>query len=468
MATSNRVGHEKSEKFPSNASSSVPSLQLADVVIVSCDTRGFTLASALARRGWKTVVIELDGGNLNVELEWSDRLGPFLSWEAEASADQELREHYGALWLKSGPVAFGGPMADVGRDHLRQLYGVTDGVAGRGQWPEALMRSIVSPRLLRRDSFEASGSRENTLRHVLETPVKALVNADAVRANRRREATAAGVRILDADQIAAVRLSDQHIDRIDFRLKSQTVADQLAEPLTERTRSIVWMLSEAESKRAEYVSPEVKLDELLRPGRVEPLLAWWRTRLAVAVKKPAADAKMSETLQRLPEIPPHLVVLGSVERPWTHDNLMVMNLIEESPSMRVFDVWMRVPYWARADHVYRDEQRILAQSVLADRFVGCDLVWVTPSPLALTEPAIRMPHILYSESSRSTDARLRNMIFAGPETWPAIGFLGLRELEQTWVDMLEKMRREWDEAAKRKPGPLSRLKNWGSSKEVNP
>lgn len=431
------------------------SLQVADVVIVSVDTRGFSLAEKLATLGWKTVVIELSGSAFNSEIEWADRLGPFLPWEhdpalAEKSEkeNQGLRESYASLWLPSGPLAFGGHRAEAGLAHLSIRYGILPGAKRATTlekgWPEAMARSLVDSKLSRRESYLASPALK--LRLPLEAPVKNKVSADAVAKARCEAAVAAGARILDAEQITAVRLSDGRIDRIEFVSRDGN--------FVERTRSLVWMLSEEESRRAEFVSPDVPFDEFVVAGRGEPLMAWWRNRLAVRGLKNAN----SETLRRVPETPPHVVVLGSIERPWTHDNLLLLDVVEETPQMRVFDVWTRIPYWARVDHVYRDEQRTLAQNLLADRFAGCQLVWVTPSPLALTEPAIRMPHVLYSEESVAARGRLENICFAGPESWPGVGLHGLRSMEDAWLKQLEGMRIQWDPVARLHASRLERMK----------
>lgn len=437
------------------------SLQVADAVIVSVDTRGFSLAEKLARQGWKTVVIELSGSSFNSEIEWADRLGPFLAWELEGgeAVDREgrpLRADYASLWLPSGPIALGGRRAEAGTAHLSIRYGVSledkkPATLEKG-WPMALARSLVASRLAARETYlEPAGGKFSLkstvdLKLPLEEPVKKKVSAEAVARSRREAALAAGARILEAEQIAAVRLSDGRIDRVEFQ-----TSDGL---LIERTRSLVWMLSEEESKRVEFVGPDVPLEEFFEAGRSEPLMAWWRNRLAVRGLKRAA----SRTLTRVPETPPQVVVVGSIERPWTHDNLVLLEVVEETSQMRVFDVWTRIPYWARVDHVYRDEQRLLIQHLLSDRLVGCDLVWVTPSPLALTAPAIRMPHVLYAETSVPAKGRLENICFAGPETWMGIGLQGLRPMEPIWLQQLEGMRIQWDPVARMQASRLDRFK----------
>ncbi len=439
-----------------NASNNDVSLQVADAVVVSVDTRGFNIAKRLALQGWKTVVIELSGSTFT-EREWSDRLGPFLAWELEGtepidSQGKPLRTEYSSLWLPSGPVAFGGRTAKVGAAHLELRYGIT-GKSGKAQtleqgWPEALARNLVTARLARRESYLASALSkfDTTPRLPLEEPVKTKVSADAVSRARREAAVAAGVRILEAEQVSAVRLSDGRIDRVEFKTREGV--------LTERTRSLVWMLSEEESKRVEFVGPEVPLEKIFIPGKIEPLMGWWRSRLAVRGLK----RSQTRALTRVPVTPPHVIVIGSVERPWTHDNLLLLDVVEETTDMRVFDVWTRIPYWARADHVYRDEQRLLAQHLLADRFVGCELIWVTPSPLALTDPAVRLPHIIYSEDSVPARGRLENICFAGPETWPAIGLRGLRPIEDSWMQLLEIMRIQWDPVARMQASRVQKMK----------
>lgn len=431
----------KLEKTAGGPEASNASLQVADVIIVSVDTRGLNLARRLAQSGWKTVVIELSGSSFNSEIEWADRLGPFQSWEAEGG------DEYAAFWLPSGPVTFGGKRAEAGREHLAIRYDVLE-----QDWPEALARSLVDSRLTRREAY--SGSASNHLRLPLEKAIGgapvgsagAKFSAEAQARIRRESATSAGVRILSAEQIAAVRLSDGRVDRIEF---------YTAEGLfIERTRSLVWMLSEEESRRVEFVGPDVPVDEFVIAGKSEPLMAWWRNRLAVRGLKNAS----SQALQRAPKTPPHVVVIGSIDRPWTHENLVLLDVVEENPTMRVFDVWTRIPYWARIDHVYRDEQRMLIQNLLADRFIGCELIWVTPSPLALTAPAIRMPHVVYSEVSTAARGRLENICFAGPETWPGVGLQGLRAMEETWLAELEAMRIQWDPVARLKASRMDRFK----------
>lgn len=445
------------------------SLQVADAVIVSVDTRGFSVARDLALKGWKTVVIELSGSHFANETDWPDRLGPFLSWETEGhepvdSSGSPLRTNFASVWLPSGPISFGGRMADAGAAHLRLRYGISNDekkadTLEKG-WPSALARSAVAARLARRENYLDPVTDRNALELPLHAPVKEKVSAESIARSRRERAIAAGVRILDAEQIVAVRLSDNRVDRVEFQTKSAV--------LVERTRSLVWMLSEEESKRVEFVGPDVPLEQFFDGGRTEPLMAWWRSRLAVRGMK---SAKM-RTLTRVPETPPHVLMLGAIERPWTHENLISLEVVEMTPQMRVFDVWTRIPYWARADHVYRDEQRLLVQHRLADRLVGCELVWVTPSPLALTSNAIRLPHIVYADGSTPVREKLENICFAGPETWSGIGLLGLRPMESDWLHRLEGMRMQWDPVARLQASRLQRLKynlkhlgRWGRSKQ---
>lgn len=444
------------------------SLQIADAVVVSVDSRGFHVAEKLANQGWKTVVIELSGSTFT-EREWSDRLGPFLAWETEGtepidSEGRPLRTEYAAVWLPSGPVSFGGRTAKAGAAHLEMRYGISErgpkNTLEKG-WPKALARNLVTTRLASRESYLIRNEAPAKL--PLEEPVKAKVSADAVARARREAALNAGVRILEAEQIVAVRVSDGRVDRVEFKTREGV--------LTERTRSLVWMLSEEESKRVEFVGAEVPLEEVFTEGQCEPLMAWWRSRLAVRGLKRSP----TRSLTRVPMTPPHVIVLGSIERPWTHDNLLVLDLVEETSEMRVYDVWTRLPYWSRADHVYRDEQRLLAGNLLSDRFVGCELIWVTPSPLALTDPAVRLPHIIYSEDSKPWRGRLENVCFAGPETWPAVGLRGMGLMEDAWIQMLETMRIHWDPVARMQASRVQKLKyafkNFGrgrsSSKEAS-
>lgn len=419
------------------------SLQVADVVLVSTDTRAFGFAKKLAEHGWKTVVVELSGGQLNKELEWPDRLGPFLAWSSEPS------ESYASVWLPSGPIQFAGPFAEASRRHLELRYQMSDSKSSQPEgfsgWPEALRKSLYSSRLKRREVFLDANSDPGL---PWEKPVTETVQAEQIAFGRREEALKAGVRILDAEQVTGIRLSSGHVDRLDFRAIG-------GEVLNERTRSVVWMLSLEESQRADFVAPEVPLESMFRlPAISEPLMSWWRNRFAVKglIQSPY------KSLQRLPETPPLMIVVGSIERPWTHDNLLVLDRIEKTNDMIVFDVWMRIPYWARADHVYRDEQRVYANALLSDRFAGCETMWVTPSPLGLSAPAIRLPHILYSHDTGTPVAKFENVCFAGPEDWRGVGLLGLEAKEADWQKELEQMRIQWDPAARVKASRVQQIK----------
>lgn len=440
------------------------SLQVADVVLVSTDTRAFGVAKKLAERGWKTVVIELSGGQLNKDLDWSDRLGPYLAWNSLNPSDSQT-ENFASVWLPSGPIEFAGLHSEHGRKHLSLRYQVAEASHSDGHfrngpslgpnkgpnkwpnmWPEALRRSLFSSRLKRREVFLDSRSADPGLPWT--QPVAAAVQAEQVAFGRREEALKVGVRILDGEQITGVRLSSGHIDRIDFRTR-------VGDVLRERTRSVVWMLSLEESQRADFAASEVPLENMFRtPPITEPLMAWWRNRFAI---KGLSNSRF-KALGKLPYTPPVVIVVGSIERPWTHDNLLILDQVEKNSAMSVFDVWMRIPYWARADHFYRDEQRVFANQLLRDRFPGTETLWVTPSPLGLTAPAVRMPHILYSHDTGIPAVKLQNTCFAGPESWQGVGLLGLEGREDHWLSLLEQMRIQWDPVARVKASRIEQIR----------
>ncbi len=417
------------------------SMQVADVILVSTDTRGFELAASLAKKGWKTVVLELDGGPLNKYLELEDRFGPFASYSDSAKAFED-GEATGSLWLKSGPVALAGPRTEVGSAHLSNRYGL-DRV-----WVKALSRSLLASRLKRREAFlDSAGPAEPEIGW--QRGVRPLLNVSELAAFRRKNALASGVRILDVDQILDIRIRDGRMDRIELRTVDGKV-------LQERTRSAVWLLSLEESQRTEFVNAKVSVSTLLsQPSILEPLMGWWRSRLVVSgLKSKAAPTG----LRKPPEMPSHLVFVGSLERPWTHDNVMALDLVEKTEEILVYDVWMRLPYWSRADHVYRDEQRMLAKQQLAERLPGCEIEWVTPSPIGLSEASIRMPQILYSHDSKPPKSVVRNMCFAGPEVWRGVGLVGLELCENDWIKELEGLRMDWDPAARVHASRVQKLK----------
>lgn len=96
---------------------------------------------------------------------------------------------------------------------------------------------------------------------------------------------------------------------------------------------VVWMLSSEESY---FVAPKIA-KRLFPVGAVEPEWCWVRYRL-----------KLAECPERN-SLPLHMVVLGQVMEPWTHQNLMTM---QRTALEDQFDVWIRIPNVQRFNKEY--------------------------------------------------------------------------------------------------------------------
>lgn len=421
--------------------------EISDVVIVSTHGRGWGLGCRLAERGWRVVVLEIEprpGQPSGKEMEAIDRLGPFVSWVSTAESSES--DAYATLWLPDGPVSWGGPTAAQGFRRLRDEYGVdwdevkrvTDG--GRGlelstTWPLALARSVGAAKFARRQYW-------------LQQPADcfALPMAEPLRVRQRGDEAARfetlqrdrllklGGRWREVARVRQVRTAQGHADLVE----AESAA---GESVIERTRSIVWMLSEEESLREEFFIDPARVGDFLSFGSVRPELGWWRNRLSIR------DLEDGQNFVR-PHLPAMVFMISTIERPWTHENLLVLERVEQSAGRSVFDLWMRIPFWSRADHVYRDELRRRAEGLLRQRLPRLELEWLTPSPISLTEPAIRLSCPVYAADSVPARSRASNLVFAGPETWRGVGLIGACDAEADWIESLERMRREWDRQAR--------------------
>ncbi len=426
--------------------------EVSDVVIVSTHGRGWSLGCELAERGWRVVVLEIEprpGQPSGREMEAIDRLGPFVSWVSTAESSES--DAYAALWLPDGPVSWGGPTSPQGFRRLRDEYGVdwdevkrvTEG--GKGlelstTWPLALARSVGAAIFARRQYWLQQPADCFAL--PLAEPLRVRQRGDEAarfEALQRDRLLKLGGRWREVSRIRRVRTAQGHADLVEAEVaRGDSVVPELA---VERTRSIVWMLSEEESLREEFFVDPARVADFISFGSVRPELGWWRNRLNIR------DLDDGQAFVR-PHLPALVFMISTIERPWTHENLLVLERVEQSAGRSVFDLWMRIPFWSRADHVYRDELRRRAEGLLRGRLPRLELEWLTPSPLSLTEPAVRLSCPVYASDSVPAKSRASNLVFAGPETWRGVGLIGARDAEPVWIDSLERMRRDWDRQAR--------------------
>ena len=425
--------------------------EVSDVVIVATQGRGWSLACRLAERGWRVVVLEIDSRprrSSGPELEAIDRLGPFVSWVSDAASSEV--DAYAALWLPDGPVSLGGPTTAQGFRRLSDEYGVdwpevhrlAEGQRGSdlaAAWPLALARDIGSAKFAQRQFWLQQS--EDCFALPLAEPLSVRQRGDEAarfEATQRDRLLKRGGRWREVARIKQVRTAQGHVDLVEAEVV--TGVETRVESVIERSRSVVWMLSEEESMREEFCVDPSQVADFLAVGSVRPELGWWRNRLSLR------DLGDGQNFVR-PYLPALIFMISTIERPWTHENLMVLERVEQTAGHFVFDLWMRIPFWSRADHVYRDELRRRAGDLLRDRLPRVELEWITPSPLSLNDPAIRFSCPVYAADSVPAQPKAGNLVFAGPETWRGVGMIGARDAESDWIAKLELLRRDWDRQA---------------------
>jgi predicted acetyltransferase len=100
-----------------------------------------------------------------------------------------------------------------------------------------------------------------------------------------------------------------------------------------RVEQLVWMLSSEESY---FVTPKIA-KSLFPEGALEPEWCWVRYRLKM-LPCPERDC-----------LPLHMLVLGQITSPWTHQNLMVL---QRTALEDQFDAWIRIPAVQRFNKEY--------------------------------------------------------------------------------------------------------------------
>lgn len=323
-----------------------------DVVVVSAFGRGHWLAAEFAREKLHVLLVDVTSrlGQWPVE----DGEGPFgvvrvdrfeESFLERLNNDDPIEncENGWTLWLKNGPLEFKGPFT---RFHAEKM-----------KWPSSWLESFS----------KGDAINVGTDPSFLENWPVALAHQLAATSYRPAAGALAGGRALPFAASFGVKLaSRQGLARnLEWlREKGVTVTDkaEILDLSLKKNREMsglelkgnpnglvradlfVWTLTGGETK---YLSK--KLADLLYPGSIAaPTWCWVRYRLSV---------QEAPEMRRLPL---HSVVIGDIEYPWTHENVII--LVKTLGEGRV-DAWIRIPTGQRFNKEYLEEQgrRIVEQ-----------------------------------------------------------------------------------------------------------
>jgi hypothetical protein len=216
--------------------------------------------------------------------------------------------------------------------------------------------------------------------------------------------------------IDLAREGRRHLKGLQFRLKASQTTEIL------NFEKLVWCLS---SEETAFLS-EGLAEKLFPEGALKPSWIWTRFRLRMG-PSPERDI-----------LPFHSVWIDSLELPWTHENLIVL---QKSPSPDLLDAWIRIPAEQRLQKSYLLDRLGRVLENLAKRFV-------TVRPVKAEEPLssektyrevgpsrqpLFDPKTLLSWRGPVDD----NIWLHAPEVWSGLGWNSILKFEDKIFSQVE-------------------------------
>lgn len=428
----------------------------AHAVIVSVFGRGDWLASELAGRGWKVTLIDV-----------SDQMGTWSSEEAEGpfgflecatclpSVKTRLMVEGEAvdvpqglvLWLPEGPLELKSELTPF----MLSKFGVGAEVQSYLRAP-LKSRERELRRILKKPfdeswlvhfahQFSSTEFTENHRAAERKTALPLLTSflirnpTEAGRAKSLKACQASGVKVRAHARLKDLKQAGREFDAVEL-------ADEPAG--VESGRVFVWMLSSAETARC----PDSIGARVFPQGVKSPQWYW-------ACFHVGLEAGLEN------EMPRWVAILKDPQLPWVHANLLIVRRGREPGRV---SVWMRLPEWARFDKTYLENQAIEACEVMAAKLPGSRpkvMRWPSEYDAASRQEGEikfgppRHPVFVEGEcGGRPTVGR--NFFLDSPETWNSLDWLGISNHQAEILAKLEKIKIQWDAAARKKAARMAR------------
>ena len=432
--------------------------KLTEVVIVSIFGRGNWLASELAMRGLNVTLVDVSE-RMGV---WApeDAGGPFgISESPDLTASQRTTligdcemqscERGLTIWLKEGPIECRSELTSF---ELRKRN--VSSLAEEYSRKISTQVSLADPnqereianlrRLLERQPFEenwlahwahqlaANVYVENhracshgralalfaplTLRHLTRKSISQGLQA----------CQASGVTIRRKANIRDVRITGRLIDAIE-------IDDERAG--IERGRTFVWMLSGEETLRF-----DTPVHATLYPnGSMGP--DWYWSRFQVELQGDGAAKTW---------LPPWVSLIEDPFLPWTHSNMMILKTTSRAGA---YDVWLKLPVWARFDGKYLNHMRDEMLARLTERLPSLKPTLLSmPIESEMAREKLGCPRFpIYSEQSigRTDALDAANVFFDGPERWSSLDPLGQLQSQSQIFTRILAIKEQWDAERRR-------------------
>lgn len=319
------------------------------VLIVSAYGRGSWLAAELQRENIPVVLIDVTS-KLGV---WppEDVEGPFGFFKPEEMADSQTERVFSedsfesvdqgfTLWLSDGPLELKSSLTQYRLQKVSQNKEVCDSL---------MSGKLGYKNLPAVQKWAAENFKESWILHLAHQlgattyvpSARASLSGKALKIMNPflvRKATRAG------QQKAIDWLKDKNVEVhqqteiLDISFKNKKTISGIEVHGEQRSglmhvEQVVWMLSSEESF---FVAPKIA-KHLFPEGSLEAEWCWVRYRLKMSAC-PERDA-----------LPIHLLLVGQVNSPWTHQNLMVM---QRTALDDQFDAWIRIPTVQRFNKEY--------------------------------------------------------------------------------------------------------------------
>jgi hypothetical protein len=417
-----------------------------DLVIVSAFGRGNWLASEFASRGWRVSL--LDATSALGTFDERDVEGPFglleasdlqPSQRARLVDEGEFASVSGGLtlWLPEGPLEFRSELTpfllrarEIPHD-VESYLRHPDFAAKEAQGDRRALRKLqYSHSWLAQfaHSFSSAAHYENYI--ALESDAVAPLFTPY----GLRQLTAAGTaRGLQDCQTNGVSVRT-NVQLKNFKFDGKSAAtfeyeDARDGAVIESGRAFVFCLSYDETKTIS--------DSLLRalfPAEW-PDAPWAWQRLSMRV----SDANF------LSMIPLSSVVISDVDLAWTRANMIVLRRRNGAAE---FDAWVKIPTWMRREKLAYEQVQNEVRTTLEKRFPGVRLEDVDQEMTPILWPIWSGDEFRVVQGS-AAPRKSPNLFFDSPGVWTSLDWMGRFRHENKILTKLEKLKNQWDAAARK-------------------
>jgi hypothetical protein len=432
----------------------------APIGIVSIFGRGHWLAAKLAQS--KVPVTLLDISQQMGTWMPEDLEGPFGYFQMQDLQEERLAEDEKNLkipggftiWLPDGPVELHGPthpyrlkqmqMPEEGFEYLQKSSSLTPAQSA------ALKKLSFEKTWLLQMAHYFTGSvetlsveavKEGLKRNLLEDFFIRQVSPGG-HAKSLNWCEEKGVKVLRNVELKDLVLEEGR--------KIASLEVRIDHPGIFKAEQVVLCLT---SEECAMISQKIQ-QSLFANALVEPQWAWLRYRIHFQGAGPLSALTRDQ-------IPAHCLVIGDLDLPWTHENLIVLQRVPAQNGS--FDLWMKIPNNQRFNSQYLAARGEKAKDVLEARLPDNQVV-ITHLP---NEAKTTFQHVgparhpVFSRAVISLRSRknVGNIYFDSPEYWRALSWEGQFEHQasifqelKAWWDHKEEMRikRELKEAVKQK------------------